>query len=232
MYTLCDDDGGGGGGGGGGYTPPEDQQQQITQIYSSSSTLSPTQKEKLEVAIANFKNLYPAFETLWTKLIANGIKIKFIMKSDIPWNGLAAYYPGNIIAFKSDEYIDVGPLAEELIHAYQSFYYSSEFNASIRNFEYETKVFQDLACLRANGACPFIGAIGLPDEYASSYIDWILNTALDSDINISMFNYFCSHWTYGNPNNYVDPNFVPEVLIEYFFNSSSDINNDGTNDSW
>jgi len=216
LYTECE-----GGGGGASYSPQNNDPYQQSNtpntdaIYRQSSTLSLSQKASLEIAIVSFKNKYPEFLSLLEKLEANGRTFKFKIDPNIL--GLAAFYLDGTIAFKSEEFINVNQLQEELIHAYQFDYYSYEFDNNIRNFEFEAKVFQDLVCVKNGMPCTGIVTYNLQADAVGNYLEWIYNSSQSGMINISQFNNFCNVWSYPNPpNNYCDPNFVPEILIEYF----------------
>jgi hypothetical protein len=150
---------GGGGGGGNSTTSPS--------MYGKGSKLSGSQIGLLSSAIKTLQNSYPAYASLLSYINIHGMKFKFVIDPSIAANGAyAAFVPGdNSIRFRSASCITSEKLREELIHAVQYQNYGSKMTNNVRNYEYEAKVFQDLACVFANGCCPKIGAINLDKSY-------------------------------------------------------------------
>jgi hypothetical protein len=63
---------------------------------------------------------------------------------------------------ENEDYIMRNKLQEELIHAAQYYgFYGSEMTPEIRNYKFEAKVFQDLACKFNNGVCLEIASGGI-----------------------------------------------------------------------
>ncbi len=216
-----DDDDGYGGGGGGGYNPPGGQNASTPntdKLYHSTSTLTASQKQKLESAMTAFITQYPVCTQLYEKLLDMEIKYKFSIDTGL--DGLAAYDPANQnISFKHENYITEEKLTEELIHAIQyNGYYGSEMRPDIKNYEYEAKVFQDFACLETYYTCPQYGSMGQSDEFQSRYSKWILDVYQGQEGFIfedkATFNGFCNEWD-GYPGE-TKSNFTPKMLYDYF----------------
>jgi hypothetical protein len=188
-------------------------------MYGKGSKLSGSQIGLLSSAIKTLQNSYPAYASLLSYINIHGMKFKFVIDPSIAANGAyAAFVPGdNSIRFRSASCITSEKLREELIHAVQYQNYGSKMTNNVRNYEYEAKVFQDLACVFANGCCPKIGAINLDKSYKNKYTDWTLDCAKNNNFSQSdvvIFNNFCSHWNgYSGSCN---SSYVPQLLLNFF----------------
>lgn len=215
MYDTCNGSGGGGdsGGGNGGYVAVEVPQETIysNMIYSSTSSLSPAQKGRLEAALIGFINEYSISRTIWDALVSNGLLLKFEIGST--YNNAAAQIVGNTITFREENCITTSVIREELIHRYQGLIYGSAFG-TYQNYELEAKVLQDLMFLEKNGyIMSQVGGFFTEDADLVSYWAWLQDIQLTGFIDQLIFNSFCSVWHYPGPlNGNVDYGFEPEVL--------------------
>jgi hypothetical protein len=183
-------------------------------FYKSNSTLSNNEKIMLDNALKNMRDSYPAYTMLYNQLIEKGIKFTFKIDPSIPGNAAYSINDGSI-RFKSSSYIAKNPLQEELIHAIQHDTYANAMTPSIKNYEFEAKAFQDLAC---PGFCGYIGSMGMDEEFSQDYKDWIMRI-WDNGMNSTdyiEFNQLCNRWT--NYEGNFDTSFFPEILEEYFGN--------------
>jgi hypothetical protein len=216
--------GGSGGSGGSGSNPPSTTPN-ADQLYASTSTLSASEKKKLYDALDEFKNKYPAYSQVFKNLVTKGIKIKFSIDPTIGIDptdptiagALAVYGTNKTIRFKSAADINCDNLQEELIHAIQHDKYETAMVPTVRNYEFEAKVFRDLACPNINieNLCSLMGFE--ESDAFQNYSKWVLDCAerhtfLESDI--AQFSTFCSNWTVYERS--YDASFVPNILKEYF----------------
>ena len=143
MYSVCDGDDGGGGGGEGGDGGYQSQTPHLDQIYASASTLTSTQQGNLEIANSQFQSANAIYAYIWQSITNSNSRITF--KIDPSINGIGSLSEdGLTMSFKAEEYITESVLQEELIHKYQSINYGVNFDSSIRNYELEAKVLQDI----------------------------------------------------------------------------------------
>ena len=207
LFTTCEP---GGGGGDGGYQSTPN----LNSIYGSTSTLTESQKGLLEVAINQFKNKNSIYAYMWQSIVNSNSCIKFTI--DPTLNGAAAISANGLtIKFKSEDWIILGALQEELIHKYQIINYGSNFSALKTNFELEAKIIEDVINYRIGAGGVIYGSQGLSLENGDLYYSWIQNLADGSPFELCDFNAFCSVFHYGNPNSYFDPFFVPNLLIDF-----------------
>jgi hypothetical protein len=190
----------------------------VNPLYKSNSTLGMMDKKNLDDALTEFKNKYPVYTALYDTLLAKGLQFTFNINPSA--QGRAQYVPGSgAIEFKTAADIACEPLKEELIHAIQYDTYGSAMTVSVKNYEYEAKVFQDLACLASEGMCPEMGGINLSSPASETYYDWIediLSLGVSGAGGAVAFNYYCSNWSgYGGT---VDYSFTSQILSEYFGN--------------
>lgn len=118
----------------------------LNNIYGMTSTLNAYQKGKLEKALDLF-SFYPyPFQYMYEKLSnVEGLQIKFKMDPNI--NTPAQYnVADNSISFQSESSICWTELVEEILHAVQyNVYYGDVMNNLFKNYDFEAKVFYDLA---------------------------------------------------------------------------------------
>jgi hypothetical protein len=202
--------GGGDGSNEGGGTPLYDQ------ITSANSTLDALQKQLVEDAATEFINKNSIYNYMWVYLVSNQVSIKFsIYNTGYP---AAAYSEG--IYLRSNEDITYTYLREEFIHKFQMCYYGSAYNPLVKNAEFEAKVLQAINIMKndeyfAPGSFP--GTSGLSQENGLSYWDWVIAISQGASFNIQTFNYYIQNWNYPEPpGNYYDPNYYPEILVDYF----------------
>ena len=95
-------------------------------------------------------------------------------------------------------------------------------STTVYNYEFEAKVFQDLACILGDGAtCDQLGSYGQSEEFIELYSDFLIDVASNgglTDVIIDTFNNLCSEWT-GYSGTY-DSSFYPEILTEFFLNDN------------
>lgn len=97
---------------------------------------------------------------------------------------------------------------------------------SVSNYEFEAKVFQDIAC-GYNGedtVCPGIGSMGMDEnsEYCKLYDDFVYGFYIDSrdfsESDIDEYNQLGEMWNqYGGQ---FDDSIIPELLF-YFINKKN-----------
>lgn len=177
--------------------------QSLKSIYSAGSTLNLAEKDQLWHVLdlisyavpPQYMNLYA---TLTAKL--HVLEKRIIFKIDS--NGADGQYikGGMTITFRTNDCIIFDVLSEELVHAVQHLcYYGASMNPDHKNYEFEEKVFHDLAeHLRNPSSSEYKGSNTNPNPvYAINYIDWI-----DSLTNLgyyprgqdSIFNARCQEW--------------------------------------
>jgi len=166
----------------------------LDNIYGSGSQLPSSQRSKLNSAFNEFITKYPAYASLYVNMAAK--ELKFLFRIDASINGNAAYIiTDRSIRFKTESSITYENLKEELVHAMQHDEYGDAMTATIRNYEYEAEVFQDLACAFNGGGCPRIGSANQSPDFMSQYTNWIIDcydTGEFSHNDINTFNNFCS----------------------------------------
>ncbi len=83
------------------------------------------------------------------------LTLTFIFKIDpsiLPAH--AGFTLNGYLKFQSEDDIKVDFLSEELIHAVQYYgFYGDDMTPTVRNYEFEAKVFQDYACMKNGGLC-------------------------------------------------------------------------------
>ena len=212
--------GGYGGGGGSGWMGGGGTQGTTTPaMYASTSTLTSTQITLLNSAINSLANNNPFYKAIIQYINSKGIKIKFWIDPSLVNDDAYAKYEKSTksIAFRSSGYITADKLREELIHAVQHNIYGSAFTNTVRSYEFEAKVFQDLACTMNDGVCPYIGSIGQDSQFETQYNKWIRdlnNYGNFATSDVAQFNNFCSRW-----NGYsgsTSSSFTPQTLLNFF----------------
>lgn len=142
-----------------GGTPPDsrpiseqEKEKNLNAIYDPKSDLSGEQKQDLKNALGEFAN-NPIFRNLLESIKQKNIQFKFTINPGLKGNALASYdHKTKSIAFKTPEEINTpGCLEEELVHAMQHSIYGNNFDPSIKNFEFEAKLFRDLAYMKQPG---------------------------------------------------------------------------------
>ncbi|MGV8091764.1 MAG: hypothetical protein AB2L24_07865 [Mangrovibacterium sp.] len=90
---------------------------------------------------------------------------------------------------------------------------------TIKNYEYEAKVFQDLVCYFGENYCPDIGSIDQSPDFMDEYKTWITGIVGIGDFtenDVTQFNNLCEEWVNNRYNTTFDPDFTPEIILEYF----------------
>lgn len=188
----------------------------IERTYSQNSTLNLMEKQKLCDAIDATSTLTMHYNKIVEYLINNDVKI--IYKVGPTQNNVAAQYQRDTITFRDADAIIASNLAEEFVHAVQNNYYGSlSMDATLKNCEYEAKIFTDLSYAFQGGMYAHVGSMGMDQEFMNEYSDWILmivdrGAFLSSDR--SQFDYFCQRWTIYSGT--YKSTFAPRLLVDYF----------------
>lgn len=222
-YHDVDDGPQGGGGDGGGVRPERPEEDPVNTpnlipIYGKNSTLTPTQKGKLEVALVEFINKSPVYKALYDMLAQKFTKIAFHINAKIIDEGLAGYdAKTEAISFKNTNCIEEVYLEEELIHAFQHMVlYKDDIYAWRKNVEFEAKVFRDMVNMKEDIWGEKFGTYAAEEEFRNAYESW-LPKCIDGFTFVQQnFNSLCNEWT-GYGGNY-SSSFVPEVIRDYFYN--------------
>lgn len=217
--------GGSGGSGSTHYNPSTGQQEYIfknlTHIYSLGSTLNLKQKALLEEKFQQFIGT-PTNKAIFEYAVRNKVKIAFHYDPQI--KAQAQYNASTkAITFQSFESLLTDYIAEEFVHAVQhQCFYGYSMVPTIKNYEFEVKVYFDLADIADGMPYPrFPTATDSRPVFANAYEEWIL----DIDLNkfgvfndVPGFNRLCNIWQ-GYPGQH-SPTFRPSFL-EHFFRKAT-----------
>lgn len=197
-------------------------------IYGANSTFTTGQKYALNSALVEFRDRSPYLAKVIKYLRDNYVNISFGIKEVYSMGGelapAAFVAPDSAIYFKDEASITEVNLEEELIHAVQYFqFYHGDMQSKYKNFEFEAKVFRDLAKAFADPTityptyCP---VYNYPDEsYRLSYIDWIENMSNFKEFtgsNYSDYISFCKEWKHPSYPGEYNPAIEPKMLKFYF----------------
>lgn len=192
----------------------------ITPIFGLGSSLSSLAKHSLNNAIHDFKLKSPAYNQMINNLVSKNFKIKFKIKPDLK-DGEAAYDKRDTtIYFKSEASVHVSYLTEELVHATQHLmFYHNQMNNQYKNYEFEAKVFQDIAIYFYNQdtGFPNMGSFNQSNQFMTDYTNFIEDIIYHryfSSSDVNTLNDLCRYWT-GYPGN-VLTNFNADMLRYYF----------------
>lgn len=177
SYLRCEDNTGRYKGGGGGYQPPTDPVDpamgEMKGLYSTSSTLTDTEKERLRGSYEGLCGLKPTIEAMCKSLIEKDVKIIFTTGSTL--NNSPAEYQGGVIRFSSVDKITSSALEEELIHAYQHKVLNQRWDMTYKNVEFEAKLFRDLTSVLDGYSISNNISTGLEDTGKEEYIQYGIN---------------------------------------------------------
>jgi hypothetical protein len=162
--------------------------------------------------------------------VQKNIKIPFEIKSTI--EGLAQYdQTTKIISFQNNSNISLTNLIEELFHAVQDVgFYGNTMTSTIRNYEFEAKVFRDLAENFHMEDCPggcssgfsWVGTVDQSNNFRLQYESFINSVVQNRVFSISDVNTYmdlCNQWIYRDYNNNIVPyssSITPQVLRSFF----------------
>lgn len=192
-------------------------------LYGFGSNLNVYQKGLLENAMKTYKSQPSPYPDLYEVLNTNNIKISFKIDPSIKTSAL--YNAGDTsITFNGESSITSDNLSEELIHAVQhNIYYKSSMNNKYKNYEFEAKVFHDLAYAIAafydNLDVGYVYTANMTNtnpEFAENYEDWISSWAIKGYLSpsaYSEYNRFCQLWN-GYEGEYVS--MTPKLIEAYF----------------
>lgn len=200
----------------------------LTQIYGSRSTFTTGQKMLLNSAIVEFRDRSSYLGKIIQYLRDNYCVINFGIKHVYSASGelATAAFVGkdSAIYFRDEAAITVENLEEELIHAVQYYqFYQKDMNMKYKNYEFEAKVFRDLAMAfdkNSLGPPKYCPVYGYPDDYYhDSYVVWIERIAEFREfIGTTRNEYmrFCNDWNHpAYPGEY-NPAIEPKMLRYYF----------------
>ena len=219
----------GSGGGGNGFYIGDNWQfgfPNLTKIYRYDSSLNVFQKSKLEHVIEMFyeDTTIPDYKKLYKKLLDNDVRIKFL--ADSTSVSPAYYNTADVsITFRYDTDVNWNSLLEELVHAVQhNCYYHSTMNAAYKNYEFEAKVFIDVAqaiALLYDGY-DIIPYYKTPmsdgtNSFEQSFFYWLFSIGQKgyiSPVDFAEYEYLCSQWQgYGGTYN---ASIQPKLLKAFF----------------
>lgn len=181
SYVTCTSNipipnmGGGSGGGSGGDSGSSGGYDPIygdfSGLVSNNTALEEDEKMFLKESLEAFVNYSQTYVYLVQDLLKAGIKIEFKI-GGIENKDAHAIYQNGTIRFKNINSIQPQYLEEEMIHAAQHKLIYKNMSNNDSNYEFEAKVFKDLARL-ANGAAGYKSApIGQSDEFDALYDKW------------------------------------------------------------
>lgn len=207
-----------------GGTPPDnrpvseqEKEKNLNAIYDPKSGLTDGQKEDLKNTLGELAE-NPILRGVLDYIKDKGLKIKFGINPALTAATPAKFTSGsNSISFRTPDNINNGSyLEEELIHAAQYLLYGNLFNSDFINFEFEAKVFRDIAHTKTGGA--YIGCMGQSKSFSENYKDWINSIGyfppytFGSEQVIQFF-IFLQLWT--GYHGAIDPSLNPLLLINY-----------------
>lgn len=204
----------------------------LTNIYGYKSTFTTGQKMLLNSAIVEFRDrssyLGKIIQYLRDnyKVINFGIKEVYSAAGELApaafiWNDSAIY-------FKDEASITEKNLEEELIHAVQYYqFYRGDMQSKYKNYEFEAKVFRDLAILcneEVIEAAPYAPVQMYPmdpshNSYHDSYILWIEDVGQFKEFTGSDYaDYanFCQKWDHPSYPGVYNSSIEPKLLKYYF----------------
>ena len=200
----------------------------INKLYGYGSTLNIYQKGLLEGAMTKFKEQPIPFSDLYDWLVKNNIKIKFNIDSSI--QALAQYSvtdDGCCISFQNESSINCYSLSEELVHAVQhQRFYKSEMTKEYKDYEFEAKVFRDIAYnisyyyddiippegFTPNTAASADGRLEFEDKY-DKWIEHLAEKGCCSGSSSNEYCDLCKIWQ-GAPGTY--KGITPRLIETYF----------------
>lgn len=171
-------------------------------------------KEALDKLLDN-----PLFRDVFANLKAQGLQLKFSINPALRPDANAFYNAGDhSISFRTPYDIDPQHLEEELVHAAQHVIYGNDFHANILNFEFEAKLFRDVAhALYNKGGYSEIGSINQSNSFMNEYSD-LIKTITTAPVgfrnaNLTIYYLLLKNWT-GYPG-IVDENLLPLLLYGF-----------------
>lgn len=194
----------------------------LKEFYQAGSTPNLEFKSKLNEAIKRFYQQGEIYEKVYNLMVQSHVKIKFILKPEIK----DPYYDRltKSIYLKDEDSFSVFKFSEEMLHAAQhQCFYDNLMDMNYKNYEFEVKVFYDLAHQFYICAYPAIDYLptytDTREEFRDAYISWIENNIYAirffPPAQIMEFNYLCGMWEGYKGSNL--PSFKP-LLIQRFFN--------------
>lgn len=216
--------GGSGGSGDSGWRPGTTQSfnySQLEHFYAPGSTPQLEFKSKLNDALIRFYQQAEIYEKVFNLMLQNHVKIKFVLKPSID----KPYYDrlSKTIYLKDDDSFSVYKFSEEMLHAAQhQCFYGSTMDMQYKNYEFEVKVFYDLA--HKFYVCTYPGVEYLPTysdpnkDFEENYKRWIdenvYSVRFFPPSQISEFNAMCDIWKgYAGKN---QSNFRPQLILHFF----------------
>lgn len=201
--------------------PPRTEQQKkknLEAIYSPQSSLDESEKEALKEALDKLLD-NPLFRDVFANLKAQGLQLKFSINPALRPDANAFYNAGDhSISFRTPYDIDPQHLEEELVHAAQHVIYGNDFHANILNFEFEAKLFRDVAhALYNKGGYSEIGSMNQSNSFMNEYSD-LIKTITTAPVgfrnaNLTIYYLLLKNWT-GYPG-IVDENLLPLLLYGF-----------------
>ena len=200
------------------YISPESSSEELNAIYAVSSSLNDELKGNLENALKQF-NENPVLRRAYNILRTHFVNIKFHLDPTIGI-GVHAYYNAEdkSIAFRTETDVLEQYLEEELIHAVQHVYYGS-MNNTVNNYEFEAKVFRDIAGQWVEYGGLYT-AMNLREDKIDEYRKWINNMMVRNPLSftsadLEKYFYFLSYTTLSGSSNM---NQLPQLLLSLIFN--------------
>lgn len=200
----------------------------LTHIYGYNSTFTTGQKLMLNSAIVEFRDRSSYFGKIIQYLRDNYKVIHFGIKKVYSASGelatAAFLWKDSAIYFRDEAAITEANLEEELIHAVQYYqFYHKDMNMKYKNYEFEAKVFRDLAMAfdkNSLGPPMYCPVYVYPDgSYHDSYVMWIEDIADFREFTGSIRNeyiQFCKDWNHpyypGDYNSAIEPK-----MLKYYF---------------
>lgn len=197
-------------------------------IYGPNSTFTTGQKYALNSALVEFRDRSPYLAKVLKYLRDNYVNISFGIKEVYSMGGelapAAFVAPDSAIYFKDEASITEVNLEEELIHAVQYFqFYHGDMQSKYKNFEFEAKVFRDLAiiCNPTPIDVPKYSPVyNYPnDSYRESYILWIESFNEFKEFtgsNYADYKMYLQNWNHpsypGSYNSAIEPR-----MLKYYF---------------
>ena len=198
----------------------------LGEIYGSGSSLNLMEKADLEKVLEELANQPKEYRLILELFVQNKIKIDFRIDPNIKFPAL---YDKNTksIKFRDRSEIRWYNFSEELLHAAQHLiFYGDAMDMGYKNYEFEAKVFYDLAYgLASTGldepSFPYVNYLPTCTDdnpyFVSEYETWmknLLDLRLFPGSEQGRFNELCEEWQGYSGSSL--PNFNPALILHFF----------------
>jgi len=211
---------GGGGGSSSHYNSTTHNQEykfgMLDDFYKVNSNLNLVQKAQVNNLITDFFGTNSG-RYLYNYMHTQKVNITFTYDSSINTDALYDCST-NTIKIKDPSSLRINQIGEEMVHAAQhQIFYGNSMTPSIKNYEFEAKVFFDLSAIVDNSALANLPTVTDPrDEFVTPYNSWINDLRENNGrfTDIDGFNSLCELW-HGYQGR-ADSSFTPLLLLYLF----------------